>query len=57
MLTDDWLKYMGSPNVLRKKIDEHRDTFDGDNVRDFIDLYLKMEQSGEENGAFSGKCC
>ena len=39
----------------RKRIDEHRDTFDKDNVRDFIDLYLKTEQSGEETGAFTGK--
>ena len=42
-------------DFLRKRIDEHRDIFDGDNVRDFIDLYLKTEQSGEESGAFSGK--
>ena len=42
-------------DFLRKRIDEHRDTFDGDNVRDFIDLYLKTEQSGEETGAFSCK--
>ena len=42
-------------DFLRKRIDEHRDTFDGDNVRDFVDLYLKTEQSEEESGAFSGK--
>ncbi|KAK2176565.1 hypothetical protein NP493_655g00003 [Ridgeia piscesae] len=40
-------------DFVRKRIDEHRDTFDGDNVRDFIDLYLKTEQSGEESGAFT----
>ena len=42
-------------DFVRKRIDEHRDTFDGDNVRDFIDLYLKTEQSGEESGAFTGQ--
>ena len=40
---------------MRKRIDEHRNTFDGDNVRDFIDLYLKTEKSGEESSAFSCK--
>ena len=42
-------------NFIRKIISEHRETFDEDNMRDFIDLYLKAEKSGDEDGAFTGK--
>ena len=34
---DEWIK---------KRIEDHRDTFDGVNIRDFADVYLKEEQSG-----------
>ena len=40
---------------MRKRIAEHRDTFDEENVRDFIDMYLKAEKDGEETGALTGK--
>ena len=39
---------------IRKRIAEHMDTFDEDNMRDFIDLYLKTEKSGETSGAMTG---
>ena len=39
---------------VRKMIAEHRGTFDEDNIRDFIDLYLKTEKSGETSRAMSG---
>ncbi|KAK2172071.1 hypothetical protein NP493_995g00020 [Ridgeia piscesae] len=47
------LFYQSVSNIICSIIFGHRDTFDGDNVRDFIDLYLKTEQSGEESGAFT----
>ena len=40
---------------IRKIIAEHRETFDEDNVRDFIDLYLKAERCGDDDGAFTGR--
>ena len=40
---------------MRERIAEHRDTFDEENVRDFIDMYLKAEKDGEETGALTGK--
>ena len=41
-------------DFVRKIITEHRETFDEDNVRDFIDIYLKAEKRGEESGALTG---
>ncbi|KAL3874628.1 hypothetical protein ACJMK2_037614 [Sinanodonta woodiana] len=32
----------------RRKIKEHRETFDPKNIRDFVDLYLKAEQQEDE---------
>ena len=40
---------------VRKKTAEHRETFDEQNIRDFIDIYLKAEKDGEENGALTCK--
>jgi len=40
---------------VAKCIAEHRDTFDEDNLRDFIDIYLKMEKDEHKNEAFTGK--
>ena len=40
---------------MRKRIAEHRDTFDEENVQDFIDMYLKAEKDREETGALTGK--
>ena len=40
---------------VREGIAEHRDTFDEENVRDFIDVYLKAEKDGDETGALTGK--
>ena len=41
-------------SFIRKRIAEHKETFDADNLRDFIDLYLKTETSGETSGAMTG---
>ena len=41
-------------DFVRTVIAEHRDTFDKDNIRDFIDIYLAAEKSGEETGALTG---
>ena len=38
---------------LRTLIQEHRDSFDKDNLRDFVDLYLDAEVS-ETEGLYSG---
>ena len=40
---------------IRKRIDEHMDTFDEDNMRDFIDVYLKTEKGGATNDAMTGR--
>ena len=40
---------------VRKKMAEHRETFDEHNIRDFIDIYIKAEKGGEENGALTCK--
>ena len=42
-------------DFVRKIIAEHRDTFDDDNVRDFIDIYLKTEKHENKSGALTGK--
>ena len=42
-------------DLIRKITSEHRETFDEDNMRDFIDLYLNAEKIGAEDGAFTGK--
>ncbi|KAL3874626.1 hypothetical protein ACJMK2_037612 [Sinanodonta woodiana] len=39
---DDMYKY------VRKRIKEHRATFDPDNIRDFVDLYLKAEEHKDD---------
>ena len=36
-------------NFITTKIKEHRDTFDPENVRDFIDLYLMAEREEGTN--------
>jgi len=40
---------------VRKKTDEHRETFDEHNIRGFIDIYMKAEKDKEENGALTCK--
>lgn len=37
---------------VRGRIQEHRLTFDPNNIRDFVDLFLKHERS--EDGAITG---
>ena len=39
---------------VRRRVREHRDTFDGENVRDFVDLYLQAERSAEADPAYTG---
>ena len=38
---------------IGKIIAQHNETYDEDNMRDFIDLYLKTEKSGETSGAMT----
>ena len=42
-------------DYIRKRIAEHMDTFDEDNMRDFIDLYLKTEKRGATSDAMTGR--
>ena len=37
------------------RIAEHRSSFDPDNVRDFVDLYLKYEHEDSSNIALTGE--
>ena len=39
---------------LLKHVEQHRATFDPNNVRDFIDLYLQTEREGDKQDHFSG---
>jgi len=39
---------------LSETIEDHKATFDGENVRDFIDLYLKAAQDGDDTDLFTG---
>ena len=42
--------------IIQEIIDEHRDTFDRDNPKDFIDIYLKElgdQEEGEPGSSFS----
>ena len=32
----------------KSKIQEHRETFDPDNIRDFVDLYLQTENTDDK---------
>lgn len=41
---------------LSETIEEHRATFDGENIRDFIDLYLKATRDGSDSELFTGNC-
>ena len=38
---------------VSSQIEKHRETFDPDNIRDFVDLYLQSEAS--DNKRFNGK--
>lgn len=40
---------------LSETIEEHKATFDGDNIRDFIDLYIKAANDGENTALYTGK--
>ena len=34
---------------IRARVKEHQSTFDGVNVRDFLDLYIQTQQSTDTN--------
>ena len=40
---------------ISQRIAEHKETFDPDKVRDFIDLYLKVNSEGHKAEAITGK--
>ena len=50
------VKWRHMQHFLRKKIAEHRDTFDADNIRDFLDLYLESEQKQVQQGLKNKTC-
>ena len=35
-------------NFMLEKIKEHEDTYDGNNIRDFIDLYIQASRENKE---------
>ena len=37
------------------QIDEHKATFDNENIRDFIDLYVQAKTNEQDNEIFTGK--
>ena len=39
---------------VRKRIEEHKETFDPDNIRDYIDLYLRILHQGKTTPTLSG---
>ena len=39
---------------ISKRIAEHRETFDPDKLRDFIDLYLKVNHEGHKAEVVTG---
>ena len=41
--------------VMKKQIKEHRQKFDPDNLRDFIDVFLEGERHEQSNIVYSGK--
>ena len=41
-------------NVMKKQIKEHRENFDPDNVRDFIDVFLEAEKQDKNDIVYSG---
>ena len=42
-------------DYVAKRLKEHEDTFDPDNIRDFMDLHIQMKRSGEHKETFTGK--
>ena len=42
-------------DAIERQIEKHRATFDPENPRDFIDLYLEMQQDVNQAGIITGK--
>ena len=42
---------------VHKEIENHRENFDPDNIRDLVDLYLQAEKNGfKDHEGMDGKC-
>ena len=41
--------------LAKKKLQEHRKTFDPDNLKDFIDVFLDNASHNEANPVYSGR--
>ena len=42
---------------VRKEIENHRDDYDPENIRDLVDLYLQADENGSEDlEGIDGKC-
>ena len=39
---------------MRRRVREHRDTFDGEAIRDFVDMYLSAESKSDADPAYTG---
>ena len=42
---------------IRGRIAEHRATYDPENIRDFLDLYLRTADQGEDSDIYTGEKC
>ena len=46
---------MKTRSFARRRVTEHRDTFDADNIRDFVDLYLQAERDTPTDTSYTGQ--
>ena len=42
-------------DYVAERLREHEETFDPDNIRDFMDLHIQMKRSGEHKETLTGK--
>ena len=45
----------GVNKMAHRQLSQHRDRFDPDNLKDFIDVYLDTVQHGGKNDIYTGK--
>lgn len=41
-------------NHIYKQIEEHKESFDPDNIRDFVDLYLQAKETDSDKIVYNG---
>ena len=42
-------------DYVAERLKEHEETFDPDNIRDFMDLHIQMKRSGEHKETLTGR--